>query len=82
MKNILVTKDAYINNSVRVNYFQKDCIRKMKLPEFNQEKKKVQIIDREETYNKLLFCERLTWVENESELEGVIQDKKTQLESQ
>jgi hypothetical protein len=82
MKNILVTKDSYINNSVRVNYFQKDCIRKMKLPEFNQEKKKIQIIDREETYNKLLFCERLTWVENESELESVIQDKKAQLENQ
>jgi len=82
MKNILVTKDAYINNSVRVNYFEKDSIRKIKLPEFNQEKKKLEIIDREETYDKLLFCERLTWVENESELEGVIQDKKAQLESQ
>jgi hypothetical protein len=82
MKNIFITKDSYINNSVRVNYFQKNCIRKMKFPEFNQEKKKIQIIDREETYDKLLFCERLTWVENESELESVIQHKKAQLENQ
>jgi hypothetical protein len=81
MKNIFITKDSYINNSFRVNYFQKDCIRKMKLPEFDQETKKLEIVEREETYDKLLFCERLTWNENESELEGVIQDKKTQLEN-
>ena len=80
MKNIFITKDSYIDNSVRVNYFQKDFIKKMKFPEFDQETKKVQTIDREETYDKLLFCERLTWNENESELEGVIQDKKVYLE--
>ena len=80
MKNIFITKDSYINNSVRVNYFEKDCIRKIKTPQFDQETKKVQTIDREETYDKLLFCERLTWNENESELEGVIQDKKVYLE--
>ena len=82
MKNILVTKDAYINNSVRVNYFQKDSIKKIKVPQFNEETKKLEIIDHEETYDKLLFCERLIWIENESELEGVILDKKTQLENQ
>ena len=54
----------------------------MKFPEFDQETKKVKIVEREETYDKLLFCERLIWNENESELEGVIQDKKTQLENQ
>ena len=82
MKNIFITKDSYIDNSVRVNYFQKDSIRKIKTPQFDQETKKVQIIDREETYDKLLFCERLTWNENESELEGVIQDKKANLEKE
>ena len=82
MKNIFITKDSYINNSVRVNYFQKDCIRKIKTPQFDQETKKIEIRESQETYDKLLFCERLTWNENESELEGVIQDKKTQLESQ
>ena len=38
------------------------------------------IIEREDIYNKLLFCERLTRNENESKLEGVIQDKKVYLE--
>jgi len=80
MKNIFITKDSYINNSVRVNYFQKDFIKKIKIPQFNEETKKLEIVEREETYDKLLFCERLTWVENESELEGVIQDKKVYLE--
>jgi hypothetical protein len=82
MKNIFITKDSYIDNSVRVNYFEKDYIRKMKLPHFNQKTKKLEIVERQETYDKLLFCERLTWNENEHELEGVIQDKKTQLENQ
>ena len=82
MKNIFVTKDSYINNSVRANYFQKDSIKKIKFPEFDQETKKVKIVEHQEIYDKLLFCERLTWNENESELEGVIQDKKAQLENQ
>jgi len=82
MKNIFITKDAYINNSVRVNYFQKDSIKKIKIAQFNQEKKRLEIVEREETYDKLLFCERLTWIENESELEGVIQDKKLYLEKE
>ena len=82
MKNIFITKDSYIDNSVRVNYFQKDFIKKMKFPEFDQETKKVQTIDREETYDKLLFCERLIWIENESELESVIQDKKAYFEKE
>jgi hypothetical protein len=82
MKNIFITKDSYIDNSVRVNYFQKNFIKKIKLPQFNEETKKIQTIDREEIYDKLFFCERLTWNENESELEGVIQDKKAQLENQ
>jgi hypothetical protein len=82
MKNIFIIKDSYIDNSVRVNYFEKDFIRKIKFHQFNQGTKKLEIIEREETYDKLLFCERLIWIENESELEGVIQDKKTQLENQ
>jgi hypothetical protein len=82
MKNIFITKDAYINNSVRVNYFEKDSIKKIKFSQFNQETKKLEIVEREETYDKLLFCERLTWVENESELEGVIQDKKAYFEKE
>ena len=82
MKNIFITKDSYIDNSVRVNYFEKDFIKKMKFPQFNEETKTLEIVERQETYDKLLFCERLTWNENESELEGVIQDKTTQLENQ
>ena len=82
MKNIFITKDSYIDNSVRVNYFQKDFIKKIKFPQFNEETKKIEIIENQEIYDKLLFCERLTWIENESELEGVIQDKKAQLENQ
>ena len=82
MKNIFITKDSYIDNSVRVNYFQKDFIKKIKIPQFNEETKKIEIIENQEIYDKLLFCERLSWNQNESELEGVIQDKKAQLENQ
>lgn len=82
MKNIFITKDAYIDNSVRINYFEKDSIRKIKIPQFNQEMKKIETIEREEIYNKLLFCERLSWIENESELDSVIQDKKEYLEKE
>ena len=82
MKNIFITKDSYVDNSVRVNYFQKNFIKKMKFPEFDQETKKVKIVEHQETYDKLLFCERLTWNENESELESVIQDKKAYFEKE
>jgi hypothetical protein len=54
MKNIFITKDSYINNSVRVNYFQKDSIRKIKFPQFNEETKKLEIVEREETQYKNL----------------------------
>ena len=59
-----------------------NSIKKIKFSQFNQETKKIEITERQEIYDKLLFCERLTWNENESELEGVIQDKKAQLENQ
>jgi len=80
MKNIYITKDSYMDNSVRVNYFEKDSIRKTKIPQFNQETKELEIIEREDIYDKLLFCERLTWVENESELDSVIENRKMYLE--
>lgn len=80
MKNIFITKDAYIDNSVRVNYFEKDSIRKIKTPQFNQETNKIEIVEIEEIYDKLLFCERLTWSGNESELDSVIENKRIELQ--
>jgi hypothetical protein len=40
MKQVYITKDAYQNNSVRVNYFEKDAVREFKRPEWNKETKK------------------------------------------
>jgi len=59
MKQVYITKDAYQNNSVRVNYFEKDAVREFKRPEWNKETKKMEEKTIEKIYDNLLFCERL-----------------------
>jgi hypothetical protein len=80
MKQVYTTKDAYQDNSLRVNYFEKDVVREFKHPEWNEETKQMEIITAQETYDHLLFCERLFWEVNETELDGRIEQTRQQRE--
>ena len=76
MKQVYTTKDAYQNNSVRINYFEKDAVREFKRPQWNEETKKMETIATEEVYENLLFCERLFWEVEETELDVRIEDSR------
>jgi|688.fasta_scaffold2211902_1 hypothetical protein len=76
MKQVYTTKDAYQDNSVRVNYFHKDAVRTHKQPEWNEETKRVELKEIEEIYDELLFCERLFWETNETELDVNIENTR------
>jgi len=90
MKTVTITKDAYTDNSVRVNYLDKSATkkeRKMKnissfifslsggLPTPEDIFEEVEV-----TYENLLFCERLKWITEESEIDNLIENKKLELE--
>jgi hypothetical protein len=81
MKNVFVTKDAYIDNTVRVNYWEKDRVVKRKTLEFNEETKKIETKEIEEIQDHLLFCERLNWVAEETELDAQIESTRLLLEN-
>jgi hypothetical protein len=74
MKQVYTTKDAYQDNSVRVNYFHKDAVRTRKQHEWNEETKQMEQKEIEEIYDELLFCERLFWEINEAELDVSIEN--------
>lgn len=74
MKTVFITKDAYENSTVRVNYFEKDCVKTYNDFEINEETEELTTIIRELLYNKLLFCQRLEWVNNEDELDSYIEE--------
>lgn len=76
MKQVYITKDAYQDNSVRVNYFEKDAIREFKRLEWNEETKQIEEKITEEIYDNLLFCERLLWENDETELEERIEQNR------
>jgi hypothetical protein len=86
MKTVTITKDAYIDNSVRVNYFDKNATRKQvrikeglflgDSPDPEDTFEEVDVV-----YDNLLFCERLTWTNEEAELAPRIESKRTELES-
>jgi len=76
MKQVYITKDAYQNNSLRVNYFEKDAVREFKRPQWNEETKKMETIATEEIYDNLLFCERLFWELDETELDQQIEQNR------
>ena len=78
MKQVYTTKDAYQNNSVRVNYFYKDAVRTYKQFEWGEETEQEEI---KEIYNELLFCERLFWENLEEELDGQIEQTRQQWET-
>ena len=74
MKTIYFTKDNYQNNSVRVSYFEKDAIKKNIDFLFNEETNTTEQIIKEQYYDKLLFCHRIEWIEEEIELDNYIQE--------
>ena len=76
MKQVYIIKDAYQNNSLRVNYFEKDAVRILKRPEWNEETKQIETITVQETYDNLLFCERLFWETSETELDVSIENTR------
>jgi len=76
MKQVYTIKDSYQDNSVRVNYFEKDARRTYKIPKFNEETLQIDQETIEEYYDNLLFCERLFWNTNEIELEEQIENTR------
>lgn len=76
MKIVYTTKDAYKNNTVRVNYFEKDAILLYDEAQINEKTLQQEIVTKEHIYDKLLFCERLEWAENENELNDVIEQTR------
>ena len=80
MKQVYITKDAYLDNSMRVNYFEKDAIRTYKVSKFDEET--LQMIEEtiEENYDNLLFCERLFWENNETDLDQQIEQTRQEWE--
>lgn len=91
MKTVTITKDAYIDNSVRVNYFDKNATRKERrikdvsslmfslsgeFPKPEDMFEEVEVV-----YDNLLFCERLKWTNEESELDEQIENKRLEFEN-
>lgn len=76
MKTIIVKKDEYINNSVRVNFFEKDALIKVKTLEFDEKQNKAKLVYKLVKQNKLLYCIRLEWKNNESEIDREIEQIK------
>jgi hypothetical protein len=69
MKNVFIKKDAYIDNSVRVNYFT----------EIGPEEE-LELVPFALPGEVLIYCERLFWNENESELDTKIEAKRLKYE--
>jgi hypothetical protein len=76
MKQVYTTKDAYQDNSVRANYFEKDAVREFQRPQWNEETETMETITIEEIYDNLLFCERLFWELDETELDQQIEQNR------
>jgi hypothetical protein len=64
-----------------VNYFEKDAVREFKRPQWNEETKKMETITVQEIYDKLLFCQRLEWQDNEDELDSYIEEVRSYWEN-
>lgn len=87
---ITTTKDAYIGQSVRVNYWDpaaKRIERRMRdlstlvLADGEFPRPEDLFEEVEVTYENLLFCERLAWTAAESELDARIEAKRAELEA-
>lgn len=82
MKTVIVTKDAYIDNSVRVNYFDPTAIKKeQRIKSYEATELEDMYEEADVIYNDLLFCERLNWDKKESELDERIENKRLEFEN-
>lgn len=74
MKTVYCTKDNYQGNSFKISYFEKDAIKKNIVFDYNEETgETIQKVE-EQYYDKLVFCQRLEWVDNETELDSYIEE--------
>ena len=87
---ITTTKDAYIGQSVRVNYWDpaaKRIERRMRdlstlvLADGEFPRPEDLFEEIEVTYENLLFCERLAWSADEAELDARIEAKRAELQA-
>jgi hypothetical protein len=87
---ITTTKDAYIGQSFRVNYWDpaaKRIERRMRdlstivLADGEFPRAEDLFEEVEVTYENLLFCERLAWSADEAELDARIEAKRAELEA-
>lgn len=74
MKTVYYTKDTYQNNTMRVNYFEKDAIKKNITFQYNEETELTEQVTEEQYWDRLLFCQRLEWVNDETELDSYIEE--------
>jgi hypothetical protein len=80
MKQVYTTKDAYRDNSVRVNYMEKDAVNKFDYCEFNPETQNSELKTGEEIYDNSLSSERLFWTTDEAELDVIIENTRQKWE--
>jgi hypothetical protein len=87
---ITTTKDAYIGQSVRVNYWDPAATRierrmrdlsTLVLADGEFPRPEDLFEEIEVTYENLLFCERLAWSADEAELDARIEAKRAELEA-
>ncbi len=80
MKKVIITKDEYIDNSVRVSYSIKGIT--VKKPSFKIDEETNELVKTETslTKNMLLLCERLEWKNNENELDSIIEQHRKEWE--
>jgi hypothetical protein len=73
MKTVYITKDSYQDNTVRVNFFEKNATKENTKPVINEKTGIINIIKIKEIYDKLLHCKRYEWVEDEQEIDEQIE---------
>jgi len=74
MKTVYYIKDSYQNNSFRVSYYEKNSIKKNISFDYNEKTGDVIQTIKEVLYDKLVFCQRLEWSNNENELDSYIEE--------
>jgi hypothetical protein len=88
---ITTTKDAYLGQSCRVNYWDPVAVRtERRLRDLSallaanpgeMPRPEDMFEEVEVTYENLLFCERLHWTTDKAELDARIEAKRAELES-
>ena len=93
MKTVKITKETLPNNTLLVSYFDPTAVRReIKFntppgiweiahnPDIVKEFKPTEEV--EVAFDKMLFCEKLTWQNSENEFDEVIEQRKLALEQE